>query len=237
IVEEGTKDTFWRMVLISLPFIIIVLIIGAVFGTMITRPINQLVTLSKNTITKGNIDESTVRVNSPIYEVKVLNKQIIDHLHILNKQATLDGLTRINNRRTFDNIMNQYIEAKQAFSLILLDIDFFKKVNDRFGHLIGDEVLKFLTEEMKDIIGEDHLCFRYGGEEFAIIVNTNDEDEAFKLAESLRTHIANTVSLSGEQINISLGLTMFRENDIHIKDIVNRADAALYHSKSTGRNK
>lgn len=90
---------------------------------------------------------------------------------------------------------------------------------------------------MEAIAGKENMCFRYGGEEFAIIVHNGDTNSAYKLVEKLRKHIAETISPSGEAIEISLGVTTFKHGDNHVKDLVNRADAALYHSKQTGRNK
>lgn len=238
IIEEGKESAFWRMVMISLPLIVLVFVIGGLLGSLITRPINQLVSISKRTVNKEEFDhERETNIHSPIYEVRELNKQIIEHLRILDDQARIDGLTQIANRRTFDQVVTQYIKREVPFSLILLDIDFFKKVNDTYGHLVGDEVLKFLTREMEHVVGKEHMCFRYGGEEFAIVVKNSDPTYAYELAESLRKHIAETVSPSGEAIEISLGVTTLKDSDTHVKDLVNRADAALYHSKKTGRNK
>src|SRR5699024_5571890 len=142
---------------------------------------------------------------SPVYEVRQLYYQIIDHIRMLNSQAKMDGLTGIANRRTFDVVIGLWMQERIPFSLIMLDIDHFKKVNDTYGHLVGDEVLKFLTKEMVDMFTPEDLCFRYGGEEFGILVKNQGENEAFELAEKLRTTVENTISPSGEPIKISLG--------------------------------
>src|SRR5699024_6927050 len=100
----------------------------------------------------------------------------------------------------------------------------FKKVNDTYGHLVGDEVLKFLTKEMVGMFTSEDLCFRYGGEEFGILVKNKSESEAY---EKLRTIIEKTISPTGESIKISLGITVYQHTDEHPKTILNRADTAL----------
>lgn len=238
IIDEGISEVFRHIVLVSLPFIIVVLIVGGLLVAMITKPIQQLVSLSEQTVYKDKIEEQEIiKIKSPIYEVRYLYQQIIDHLRTLNKQARIDGLTEIANRRTFDTVIKKWINEQISFSLIMLDIDFFKKVNDKHGHLVGDEVLKFLAREMVKLSEEDDMCFRYGGEEFGILVKNKGTIETYELAEKLRKQIASMISPSGETIKISLGVTTFQHGDSHAKELLTRADAALYHSKQTGRNK
>lgn len=159
------------------------------------------------------------------------------HFTMLNEQATVDGLTKIFNRHKFNIVIERVFKEKTPFSLIMLDIDFFKKVNDSYGHVVGDEVLFYLAQEIDKFIGENHRCFRYGGEEFAIVLNHIGSDEAFVMAEQLRKLIAKQSSPTGEPIYISLGVAERIDSDTSALKVIEKADSALYESKQTGRNK
>ena len=139
------------------------------------------------------------KIKSTIYEVKQLYhsidlafQEIKDHINQLDTAIQTDALTGLANRRTFDLVINEQIQNHSPFSLIFLDIDFFKKVNDTFGHLVGDDVLKFLSHTMQELTRDGDLCFRYGGEEFAIIVPYGDHDTAIDIAERLRMKVEST---------------------------------------------
>ena len=119
----------------------------------------------------------------------------------------------------------------------MLDIDFFKKVNDTFGHLKGDDVLIYLARTMKELSREGDLCFRYGGEEFAIIVPYGDAETATVIAERLRMKLESTPCPTGDAITVSLGISVYPEHGQDSKEIISAADKALYRSKSKGRNK
>src|SRR5699024_1527421 len=151
--------------------------------------------------------------------------------------AAIDGLTKIFNRRKFNLIIERLFEKETQFSLILLDIDFFKKVNDTYGHIVGDEVLYYLAQTMERVVGKDHLCFRYGGEEFAVILKQTSEEEAYEIAERLRKIVAKTKSPTGEPINISLGVTERKKTDKTVQQVIEKADIALYESKQKDRKK
>ncbi|MGM8216546.1 diguanylate cyclase [Bacillaceae bacterium W0354] len=239
VIKTPIKHLSRETIILSIPFVFIILIIGSVIVSQITKPINTLARFSEDAIKDKNTftDVELLTIKSRVYEVKQLYSQVIDHFRILNKQIQIDGLTEIANRKTFDTVISAWIKEDIPFSLIMLDIDFFKKVNDTHGHLVGDEVLKYLAKTMSDITSKDDLCFRYGGEEFGILVKGENEDEAYKLAEKLRETFAHSDNPSGDDITISLGVTAYQENDQHPKTIIERADAALYHSKRTGRNK
>ncbi len=184
------------------------------------------------------------KIKSNIYEVKQLYQsidlafqKIKHHINQLDIEIQTDALTGLANRRTFDLVINDQIHNGTSFSLIMLDIDFFKKVNDTFGHLLGDDVLRFLARTMQELSRESDLCFRYGGEEFAIIVPYGDCETAIDIAERLRMNIESTASPTGEAITISLGISIYPKHGQDVKEIISAADEALYISKSTGRNK
>lgn len=183
--------------------------------------------------------QSIVRLEmkSYIYEVRQLYQHLQKHFQLLANQIQQDGLTGLANRRAFDLEIERLVSHKMSFSLIMLDIDRFKNVNDVHGHLVGDDVLRFLAAIMREVTREEDLCYRYGGEEFAILLKEKNEEDAFHLAERLRVKAQETPSPTGEPITISLGISSLQKKDQFPEMIIQRADNALYQSKKAGRNR
>lgn len=176
-------------------------------------------------------------IRTSIFKIRQLYNQVSNHLRILQRRAYIDGLTGIQNRRSFDETIETLLRCGEPFSLIIADIDFFKKVNDTYGHAVGDEVLRYLAQEMETSFCDSSICFRYGGEEFVILLQQTTEEEAYEKAEAFRRKIDTTNSPSGEPITISFGITSYHADDRVASEIVHRADEALYEAKQTGRNK
>ncbi|MCQ2957862.1 MAG: GGDEF domain-containing protein [Candidatus Gastranaerophilales bacterium] len=166
----------------------------------------------------------------------------------IEKFATQDALTGLNNRRSLDLRINQEVAVAKRKNLplcvMMLDVDFFKKANDTYGHYVGDVVLKHFAEIINDEVREYDFPARYGGEEFFIILPSTTIDEAKKVADRLRERIEkeefdiskfnNTVKTL--HITTSIGLTSL-ENDIDVKKLYVNVDKALYEAKQTGRNR
>jgi len=157
------------------------------------------------------------------------------HLHQL---SFLDPLTGANNKRAFDAALADALGQKQKKprSLVLLDIDFFKQVNDTFGHVTGDEVLIKLASLVQINLSQGSKLYRIGGEEYAIFPVHLPEEEALQFAENLRLAVANSEFMSEHQITISLGVSQIGAASSP-KDWVRRADDALYAAKRSGRNR
>lgn len=150
-----------------------------------------------------------------------------------------DTLTQTYNRSKLDALLKHELERsiryKHPFSLIMIDIDFFKMVNDIHGHLEGDKVLiQFASILQKNIRSNDYLG-RWGGEEFLIICSNTSLDEALVVAEKLRTCVGTSTFDKVNTITASFGITSWKEDDSH-EIIIKRVDDALYHSKKSGRN-
>jgi len=161
-------------------------------------------------------------------------------------QATLlahkDALTGVNNRSTFDNVMNREINLalrqKHDFSMLVIDIDFFKKVNDTYGHSAGDAVLKEVADTIQHNLRTSDLVFRYGGEEFVTILNDADCDTAYVTANRILESIRDVkVDYQGQtlSVSVSIGLACLEKGD-SAASIFNRADTALYEAKNSGRD-
>ncbi len=162
----------------------------------------------------------------------------------LTVMATSDPLTGAMNRRKFMEVMNyefeRYRRYGRDFSILMLDIDHFKKVNDIYGHQGGDEVLKALTRMCRDALRNcDHVC-RLGGEEFALILPETGREGAIDVAERVRLGLGTTPVQTPEAsicYTVSIGVSWAEIGDDAIDKILKRADAALYDAKREGRNR
>ena len=157
--------------------------------------------------------------------------------------ATLDALTNLNNRRQFETRLKQEIaitkRQNNPLCAMMIDIDFFKKVNDTYGHASGDEVLRTVASIIKAQLRESDIPARYGGEEFAVLLPYTHIDEAKIVGERLRRAVEETtVQLDSLNINvtISMGLAEFTQNETG-EELFERADKALYEAKEGGRNR
>ena len=156
--------------------------------------------------------------------------------------AQKDPLTGICNRAALDEMMQRELShARRQDSncaMIILDIDHFKNINDKYGHIIGDCALKGIANMMATCKRDGDLLFRYGGEEFVVLMRDTDEDGALLLAERIRRYIENTsCNCSGAELYMtaSMGISVLQENDSPVS-LFARADQALYSAKRNGRN-
>ena len=157
-------------------------------------------------------------------------------------QATIDGLTELFNRYWLDKMLPRAMERSrrsgEPLSLVMLDIDHFKRVNDLFGHPIGDEVIRRVSRNLRANIRALDLPARYGGEEFVLICPNTSKGAALNLAERLRAQIAgNPLDIGGltVEVTISVGVAQMSSED-HVADLLGRSDEALYRAKDRGRN-
>lgn len=158
-------------------------------------------------------------------------------------QATVDALTGIHNRRwmseAFPRTLLRCARNNEPVSLLITDIDFFKRVNDTYGHLVGDTTLTSIASCLSENLRPCDLFVRYGGEEFAILLPGSGQDEATALAERLRTAVAACHIPAGNkmfQVTISIGLASARHEQT-LEALLGEADHALYRAKEHGRNR
>ncbi|WP_027964972.1 sensor domain-containing diguanylate cyclase [Halalkalibacillus halophilus] len=190
----------------------------------------------------GQAYQEKEEAHAELEKLYVQNEKKNEQLAVLNEKlkmiASTDELTQINNRRAFVEELETELVAfenqKVHFSLIILDIDFFKKVNDTWGHLVGDQVLIKLAEILKKSVRKDDFVARYGGEEFVLILKDADYITSLKRAEEIRIAVQDT-DWEELAITISLGVSTYRTEDTK-QTLLSRADFALYESKKTGRN-
>lgn len=158
----------------------------------------------------------------------------------LEEMVHYDSLTHIYNRRFFSEALHSEIirseRYNKAFSLIMFDIDHFKKINDTYGHDVGDKVLQDLAALVKQCIRKSDLLARVGGEEFAIIVPQTDIESAAFFAEKIRKKVEEGILANNLKITVSLGVGQYQSKDDD-NAIYKRADNALYKAKNNGRNR
>jgi diguanylate cyclase (GGDEF)-like protein/PAS domain S-box-containing protein len=170
-------------------------------------------------------------------------KDVTEHMLLEQKYeqlASVDTLTEIANRMKFDEVLKYSVDRAKRYnielSVILFDIDNFKKVNDTYGHLIGDDVLKKIVQIGKENIRESDLIARWGGEEFMILQTDIPSKEALVLAERLRQAIESHIFKDVGKVTASFGVATFR-NDEKTDSFLKRVDDALYSAKTSGKNK
>lgn len=180
------------------------------------------------------------QVNEAINEVQSLEKALQEARSL----AKLDELTQLPNRRRYNEVMQQALEQahsqKKPLSLIVLDLDYFKVINDDFGHLVGDSVLRYLARLLQTETKGKDLVARIGGEEFAILLEDTHFEDSFKIAEKIRAKIDKsrlTVKNQKKPLRItaSFGIASLDKTDTP-ETLFERADKALYKAKHSGRN-
>ncbi len=162
----------------------------------------------------------------------------------LEKQAMVDPLTEIPNRRAYEGHLTQEWERFKrygdSFSMLMIDLDHFKNINDQYGHAVGDMCLKAVVNLMKPKLRASDFLARYGGEEFVVILPDAGKDGSCKVAEKLRKKVEGAKFVYGDEkvsVTISIGGTMVGRGDQSPEDVFVRLDAAMYDAKEEGRNK
>lgn len=199
-------------------------------------------------LTKNRTDSDTLKNNSTlirmIYKVASSALNNIEMYEKVEELSNIDGLTGLYNRRFFQiNIDRMVMEASRtnsSLSIIMLDIDHFKKVNDSHGHKAGDDVIRFLARTIKNNIRKVDIAARYGGEEFIVLLHNTNIEGAARLAEKIRILVKDaTINADGSSLNItsSFGISSYPSLSMGSGQLVKDADTALYYSKENGRNK
>lgn len=186
-------------------------------------------------------------LNTRLEKSKTEIESLKQNLEQVTYESQKDFLTGVFNRKAYDNILDEKIEDVKAdgkpLCLLMIDIDHFKKFNDNFGHLLGDEVLKIVAKSLTDCVRGADIVARYGGEEFSVILPDTPMIGAQKVAETIRETIAKRELKrrdNGEsygKITVSIGISSLRPSSDTMESLIKRADAALYESKHKGRNR
>lgn len=174
-----------------------------------------------------------------ISEIKLSNAQLLYQNEILDKLASTDPLTGLYNRRSMDVFLQQALKSDSGFSIVMCDIDDFKKVNDTYGHDFGDVVLKEVAHITVKQVGANGYVCRWGGEEILILVSGAAKENAARIAENIRNNVANHIfELNNKWIRctLTLGLSTYKEGQT-VEETITDADTHLYQGKRNGKNR
>ena len=194
---------------------------------------------------RGNQSDQQMKLlQNDLHDMQKEIKSAKERAEQLEHELLIDPLTGIYNRRAYDFRINEELKRfhryGNIFSVVILDVDHFKRINDNYGHHVGDLCLKELINRIKPLLRESDLLARFGGEEFIVLLPETRLDGAAGVAEKLRKLIEKTEFLhKGEpvKVTISLGVTEVRQEDTTYEPLFERADRALYQAKETGRNR
>ena len=209
-------------------------------------------------IMKKNLKKEVASIQATVRKKEERDRQQMDalskqvsrlnvELKEVKTKAMTDGLTKAYNREAFDSYIRKIVDRNtikpSPFSLLMLDIDDFKKINDTYGHQIGDRVLVALVKKCTEFIRDEDFLARYGGEEFVIVLPGASLRNALKKAQRLRKAIAGTHYTidkekggKGLSITVSIGASSFSKKD-SVSTVIDRSDQALYQAKRTGKNR
>ncbi|WP_046227944.1 sensor domain-containing diguanylate cyclase [Paenibacillus dauci] len=243
---ENTNVYSSNLVRSTLIYLVPVIILFMLFIFWLSRwlgkPLYLLAAYAQN-LAAGHRGKNRPKLNRWNYEARQLHHAIMmleeetrEKERRLQSEANQDPLTGLLNRRALQSITDNWVYNQYSFAVIILDIDHFKSVNDTYGHPIGDEVLKMLAGVLRSQVRTEDLCFRYGGEEFVILLYEVSEQEVMEIAERIRQTTAIFPTPMGPKITISLGVTLSQDGESEAQQLFKHADTALYQAKENGRN-
>ncbi len=227
----------------SLPITIITFFAIWLLARMIARPLKQLADTAR-TMDQPQTHERLHRIRSWYFESGELKHAMEKGFSLLQQQigqlrhaASTDPLTGVYNRRSLDIFLSQLKADHTEFTVLALDIDHFKQVNDRFGHEAGDKALTSLTQKMSELSRDGDIIARTGGEEFVLVLPATPQKHALTIAERLRISVAQMqIDIVGS-IKVSVGIASSNKNTYTPKQVLKQADQALYQAKHQGRNR
>lgn len=208
---------------------LMMLLLIAVFLMFYSRLRRANRALAKEVVQRRKAEEATLRLND---ELLSKNQQ-------LETLSRTDALTGLKNRYHIENVLEDAVihclSRQHSLSIMLLDMDHFKSINDRFGHNIGDQALKAFAEVLKPFIYDGLLAGRWGGEEFLLILPETDLEQAFSVGQKIRQQVESTTFPEVGRLTVSIGVAQLRPEESAYQ-VINRVDRVLYQAKSSGRN-
>ncbi|TCJ01524.1 sensor domain-containing diguanylate cyclase [Cytobacillus praedii] len=231
--ELGKQISFY-----TIPFMLFVFVLTIFMLIKIVDPIRDLA-IYAHQVTK-NKPVPTEKIPEWYFEIRELKRTLLIAIDFYQKklnsaesESKRDHLTGLYNRRALEKMTL----STDPFSIILFDIDRFKLINDQYGHLKGDEVLRYIAKLISEITIESDLGFRWGGEEFLIILPEIELEQAVVIAERLRKTLETTNSPTGKPVTVSMGVGHLPESADNFSELLDLTDQALYKAKQEGRNR
>jgi len=210
----------------------------------ITRPLNEAVNMARK-VAEGNLDMTTyVRCRDEIGELTSAMMTTTDRMKSLHDSAMIDSLTGLYNRRYLyeyaEKVVAGVLRRRKAIGVVMCDLDYFKQVNDTYGHSTGDKVLREIADVIRKSVRESDIVIRFGGEEFLVVLPDIDDGESLSIAEKIRRNIEHlSIQIPDGVIRetMSLGTCEFPADSDTLWNCIQHADTALYRAKVAGRNR
>lgn len=228
---------------IGLPFIIFSTILVILLARHIVRPLEKIADISENSV-KDQEMKKLKGIHAWYYEVYKIQEALIHSFSVLHgkvntlkEETSTDSLTKLLNRHALEKKIKVLTEQQKNYTLVMLDVDWFKSINDTYGHIAGDEVLQILASKLKESLQEDDLACRYGGEEFILVFTETTIEDAYERVESLRANVRQMICPGGKPLTFSAGIANSQLHGEELRDIIAKADEALYQAKENGRNR
>lgn len=205
-------------------------------------------TLLHDTLIEGETElrhGDVITIGSTVFKFIAGNNAEANYYEEIYRLAIIDGLTQIHNRRYFLEFLDRELVRSQRnaspLSLVMFDVDSFKTLNDDYGHLFGDRVLKHVVRMAEPLVRREQLLARYGGDEFAVVLTDTDVDGGFQFAERLREAVATSIITGPDKehlsTSLSLGIAQLGSDSLTPQEFIALADQALYEAKRGGRNR
>ena len=233
----------WQVFVKTAPIGLLTFVFIWVLARLISQPLRQLAETA-NTLDRPSTSLELTQIRSWYFESNELRKAMLkgvgllqSKIGLLRQEAQTDPLTSLHNRRSLDIQINHFIAQRCPFAVLAIDIDHFKRVNDEFGHDIGDVVLQSLAKILLDVTRDSDVVARTGGEEFIVIMPRVEAKRAYQLAERLRMRVSESYIDPVGCINVSIGISGWPIEQLNIDEVFKLADQALYQAKKTGRNR
>jgi|LGOV01.1.fsa_nt_gb diguanylate cyclase (GGDEF)-like protein/putative nucleotidyltransferase with HDIG domain len=227
---------------------VLVVLLGAHLQYVLVKPISQfesqMVTMTKNNKIDFIKTNGSIEIENLANAYNIMIEKLFDQSKEnkkLWKDNNIDSLTLLYNHRFFHEHLESHLAVEhQHLTLLFCDIDKFKAINDSYGHSAGDKVLKDIGKIILRSVPKNMKVFRYGGEEFVVVLLNHDTEMAMVVAEEIRRNIAKSIQLKEDahyiSTTISIGLASYPKDAITVQELIDKADSAMYYAKQNGRN-
>ncbi|WP_372632510.1 diguanylate cyclase [Cohnella sp.] len=243
-VLQSARKLITTIIVYMLPALVLFVIVITLVVRKLSEPFVKLTKFASMLSPTNSGADELPRIHGLSYEANELHKafgRAVRHFRYqfdsLSQEAQTDPLTGLFNRRTMDKFIGSWIAKGNPFSLLVMDLDHFKNVNDTYGHDVGDEVLKFLASSLRKLLKEDNVICRFGGEEFIVLLPDDRFESALEAAERIRRHMAETDGPTGGKVTLSIGAAHYPGFASSAEQLFRVADEALYRAKHQGRNR
>ncbi|WBG91839.1 sensor domain-containing diguanylate cyclase [Pantoea piersonii] len=226
----------------SVPFALLTLLVAVILARLIALPLWQLARKARQMDAPG-VSQELSAVHAWYFEAAQVKRALLtgiglvqDKIGRLKSEVQTDPLTQLLNRRGLSAVLDFYQTMRQPFAVLALDIDHFKRVNDNWGHDVGDRVIQQVAETLNASARQSDVVCRNGGEEFLMLLPMTDIEEARHIAERIRAEIAAASLADVGTITLSVGVAAWQDESVLLEQSLKQADAALYQAKNDGRN-